>query len=156
LLEEWADSAGSTGASYGMRLALKYDLQETGLQQAAKFLARETTSPYTLQYGIITVGRFGNEEHVRLLTPLLENKTVCRRWFNRSLKKEGTINVEVRDAALVVLLRMTGKDPAEYGFKLLKENPETLYYDYTFGFVDDEQRAAAHASWAAESHADEN
>ena len=59
-------------------------------------------------------------------------------------------------AAVVVLLRLTGKDPAKYGFNLLKENAETLYYTYTFGFVDDEEREVAHTKWATESNADEN
>ena len=71
-------------------------------------------------------------------------------------KKDGTIKIQVRDVALVVLLRMAGKDPGDYGFKLLRENPETLYFVYTFGFIDDEQRKAAHVKWAAESKADED
>jgi len=156
LLKKWVTCAASSGSTYGMKLALKYNLKETGLLQATKLLERGTTSSSTLHYAMITVGRFGGEEHVRLLTPLLENKTVCHRWSNRALKKEGTINVEVRDAALVVLLRLKGKDPAEYGFKLLQDNPETLYYVYTFGFVDDEEREAAHAKWAADSKADKD
>jgi len=154
LLEKWATCAASSGSNYGMTLALKYDLKEAGLQQATKLLQRRTTSSSRLHYAIITLGRFGGDEHVRLLTPLLENKTVCHRWSNRALKKEGTINVEVRDAALVVLLRLTGKDPKKYGFRLLKEHPETLYYVYTFGFVNDKEREAAHAKWAADSKAD--
>ncbi len=153
LLEKWANSASSNGSTYGMRVVLKYDLKETGLQQATKLLERGTPSSSTLQYGIITVGRFGSAEHIRLLTPLLENKTVCSRWSNRALKENGTINVEVRDVALVVLLRLSNRDPTQYGFKLLKENPETLYHVYTFGFIDDEQREAAHKKWAAESDA---
>jgi hypothetical protein len=137
-------------------MALKYDLKETGLQQATEAIAQQTNSSSKLHYAMIGLGRFGNEGHIRLLTPLLENRTVCHRWSNRALKKDGTINVEVRDVALVVLLHMTGKDPRDYGFTLLKENPETLYYVYTFGFKDDEEREAAHAKWAAESKADEN
>jgi len=154
LLEKWVAGAASGESRYGMTLALKYNLKETGLQRATKLLQRGSTSSSQLHYAIITVGRFGGEEHVRLLTPLLANKTVCHRWSNRALKKEGTINVEVRDAALVVLLLLSGKDPQQYGFNLLRENPETLYYVYTFGFVDDEEREAAHAKWAAESKTD--
>jgi hypothetical protein len=154
LLEKWATSAARTGATYGMMLALKYDLKEMGLQQATKFIEQGTKSSSTLHYAVITVGRFGGEEHLCLLTPLLENKTVCHRWSSRALKKDGTINVEVRDAALVVLLHMTGKDPQTFGFKLLRQNPETLYYVYTFGFINDKEREAAHAKWAAESKAD--
>ncbi len=156
LLEKWATSAALTGSSHGMMLALKYDLKEAGLRQALRFINQETKSSSTLHYAIITVGRFGGEEHVRLLTPLLANKTVCHTWTNRALKKDGSIKVEVRDAALVVLLRMTGEDPGEFGFRLLKEHPETMYYVYTFGFVNDEERETVHAKWAAESRADEN
>ena len=155
LLEKWAASAASAGSTYGMALALKYDLTEMGLQQAARFIDQEKTSSSTLQYAAITVGRFGGEEHIPLLTPLLENKTVCHRWSSPTLKKDGMINIEVRDTALVALLHMTGKDPGEYGFKLLKENKETLYYVHTFGFIDEKEREAAHAKWAAESKPDE-
>jgi hypothetical protein len=156
LLEKWVISAGSSGSMYGMRLALKYDLKKAGLRQATKSLDEGTTSSSTLHYAIITVGRFGGDEHTPLLTPLLDDKTVCHRWSNRGLKKEGTIDVQVRDAALVVLLRLKGKDPSQFGFNLLRENAETLYYVYTFGFIDDEEREAAHAKWAAESTADDN
>ena len=155
LLEEWTTSTASSGSSYGMMVALKYDLEETGLQQATQLLERKITSTSTLHYAIIILGRFGGEQHIRLLKPLLENKTVCHRWSNTQLKKNGTIDVQVRDAALVVLLRMTGTDPGKFGFNLLRDNPETLYYVYTFGFIEEEEREAAHAKWAAESDADE-
>lgn len=151
LLEQWFVSSG---AQYGMTLARKYNLEETGLQLATKLLEEGTTSSGILHQAIITVGRFGGQQHARLLTPLLEDKTVCHRWSNRALKKEGTINVEVRDAALVVLLRLSGKDPKQYGFKLLQDNPETLYHVYTFGFVEDEEREATHAKLAADFKAD--
>ena len=147
LLEKWAASAASSRSSYGMMVALKYDLKQTGLQQATQLIDQGITSTSTLHYAIITLGRFGDERHIRLLMPLLKNKTVCHRWSNTQLKKNGTIDVQVRDAALVVLLRMTGKDPGKYGFKLLRENPETLYYVYTFGFIEEEEREAAHAKW---------
>ncbi|MFT5523544.1 MAG: HEAT repeat protein [Pirellulaceae bacterium] len=150
LLEEWATSAASRGLNYGMLLALKYDLKEMALKQAADHIGRKTGSSSSLQYAIIAVGRFGGEKHIPLLMPLLENKTVCSRWGNQALKKKGTINVEVRDVALVVLLLLNSKDPANYGFKLLQENAETLYHSYTFGFIDDDEREAAHSKWAAE------
>jgi hypothetical protein len=153
LLEKWVTYVASSGSYKGMAMALKYDLNELGLQQATKLLEGGTTSSSSLRYAMIAVGRFGGEEHVRLLTPLLENKTVCNRWSNSAIKKEGTINTQVRDVALVVLLHLSGKDPKQYGFKLLQENPETLYHSYSCGFVDDEEREAAHAKWAADSKA---
>jgi hypothetical protein len=155
LLETWTNAASSIGSHYGIMIALKYDLRESGLEQARKLINQPTPSPSMLQYAIISVGRFGGEEHVGLLTPLLDNKTVCHTWSNPQLKKNGTIKIQVRDVALVVLLRMKGKDPAQFGFKLLRESPETLYYVYTFGFIDDEEREAVHSKWAEQFRTDE-
>ncbi|MBC8870434.1 MAG: hypothetical protein H8E44_13510 [Planctomycetes bacterium] len=151
LLEEWVTSGTSTTSHYGMMLALKYDLQKAALQQAKKIISQRTTSTSMLQYAIIAIGKYGGEEHIPLLKSLLENKTVCHTWSNQALKKNGSIKIEVRDVALVILLRLLGKDPAQYGFKLLRESPDTLYYVYTFGFIEDKEREAAHAKWTEES-----
>ncbi len=151
LLEKWVTTASSNGSSYGLMMALKYELKESAFRLAKKLIEGGASSTSTLHYAIIAVGKFGNEEHIPLLTPLLENRTVCHRWSNQQLKKNGTINVEVRDAALVVILHLLGRDPKQYGFALLREHQETLYYTYTFGFVEDTEREAIHAKWAEES-----
>jgi hypothetical protein len=150
LLEKWVATAASTGSQYGIMIALKYDLEKAGLQQARHLIEHGTTSPSLLQYAIICVGRFGSEQHIELLKPLLDNKTVCHTWSNAQLKKDGNIKIQVRDVALVVTLRLLGKDPDRFGFNLLRESPETLYYVYTFGFINDDEREAAHAKWARE------
>jgi hypothetical protein len=153
LLKRWVTAASASGSSYGLMMALKYELKEQAFGQAKRLIEKKTPSSSSLHYAIITVGKFGDKDDVPLLTPLLDNKTVCHRWSNSQLKKNGTINVEVRDAALVVILGLLGKDPKQYGFNLLREHPETLYYVYTFGFVEDSEREAAHAKWAKESPA---
>ncbi len=155
LLEEWVTSGNSMMSHYGMTLALKYNLRKAGLQQAKKIISQSqrTTSSSMLQYAIIAVGKYGDEEHIPLLKSLLDNKTVCHTWSNQALKKDGSIKIQVRDVALAIILHMTGRDPAKFGFKLLRENPETLYYVYTFGFIEEEEREAAHAKWAEESKA---
>jgi hypothetical protein len=154
LLRTWVEGAAANGSSFGMMMALKYELKETALAQAKELIDAESPSSSMLHYAIIAIGRFGDEQDIPLLKPLLANETVCHRWSNSQLKKNGTIDVQVRDAALVVILRLQGKDPKEHGFKLLRDNPETLYYVYTFGFIEDEEREAAHAKWAEESQAD--
>lgn len=155
LLEAWVTCGNLTVSHYGMMLALKYDLRKAGLQQAESIISQRPTSSSMLQYAIIAVGKYGDEEHIPLLRSLLDNKTVCHTWSNQALKKNGSIKIQVRDVALAIILHMTGRDPAKYGFKLLRENPETLYYVYTFGFIEDEEREAAHAKWAEESKASE-
>jgi len=54
LLENWVAKSPSY---YGMKVALKYDLRETGLQQAKTLLEGKTTSSSYLHYAVITVGR---------------------------------------------------------------------------------------------------
>ena len=46
LLNQWVASV-SNGSNYGMMLALKYNLKETGLKQARKFLEQKTRSTST-------------------------------------------------------------------------------------------------------------
>ncbi len=155
LLEAWVTCGNLTVSHYGMMLALKYDLREAGLQQANKIISQQTTSSSMLQYAIVAVGKYGDEKHIPLLESLLDNEKVCHTWSNAALKKNGSIKIQVRDVALAIILHMTGRDPAKYGFKLLRENPETLYYIYTFGFIEEEEREAAHAKWSEESKASE-
>ena len=151
LLEKWVTAVSTAESPFGIMLALKYELKDAALQLATKLLDKPAASSSMLHYAMIAIGRFGGPEQSHLLTPLLANKTVCHRWSNQQLKKNGTIDVQVRDVALVIQLHLLGKDPKQYGFTLLQENPETLYHVYTFGFIEESERDAAHAKWAQES-----
>jgi hypothetical protein len=57
--------------------------------------------------------------------------------------------LQVRDAALVALLLLSGQDPEEYGFSDLARNSSSLRFSYTRYGITDLGRAAAHTKWKA-------
>ena len=55
-------------------------------------------------------------------------------------------SVEVRDAALVVAVVLTGQDPADYGFDAFPKNTG-LNFTPTWAKISDEKRKAAFEKW---------
>lgn len=144
LLDRWiVQRTNSSQAYYSLLLALSYNLKETGLKLGRQYLDQNSPSTTVLQYAAIAVGRFGDKSDVERLEKHLANQTVCHTWSNRQLKKDGLIRIQIRDIMLVMLLHVSDQNPRQYGFNLLQPNPTTMYHIYTFGFVDDTERAAA-------------
>jgi hypothetical protein len=67
---------------------------------------------------LLLVGQMGGEELVDSIEPLLNDKTVClsREIVARRTPAAPDIDVEMRDVALNVLLRMTRQSATEYGY----------------------------------------
>ena len=128
---------------------MEYDLADTSLKLGRRFIDVPASSSTVLQYAVIAVGRFGNADDVERLERHLSNTTVCHNWSNPQLKKNGPIQIQVRDIVLAMLVRVTGQDPQDYGFKLLQDDPVTIYRMYSFGFVENKERDAALAKWKA-------
>jgi hypothetical protein len=57
------------------------------------------------------------------------------------------LNVQVRDAALVVMMHLTGQQPADYGYLHARLTPQRTFQLQTLHRENDEQRAAAVAKW---------
>ncbi|MBM4000212.1 MAG: hypothetical protein FJ297_11880 [Planctomycetes bacterium] len=151
LLERWVTARVDTAQDdFGLQLALAYDLDATALVAARRLLDAPAGSTRGIPHAAIAVGRFGNRaDDFERLRRHVGNKSVCHTWSNPQLKKDGVIEIQIRDVVLVILLRLTEQDPKPYGFDLLQANPATLYHIYTFGFLDNEPREAAHAKWEA-------
>ncbi len=154
LLSKWVSSGGSQ--HYALRVALAFELKPAGLELARKMLASDATMDSAIAYAAIVVVRFGEPADVKLLLPHLDNTTVFHSWHNMQLKKE-PIRIQVRDAVLALAIRLTGQQPEDYGFKLLRSDPDTIYKIYTLGFLEDAEREAALKKWRAwsETHADQ-
>ena len=133
-------------AYYPLMTTLNYDMKKTGYDLAKKHLAAPTTSSSIQQYAIMAIARFGSDKDIDLLTPHLQNSTVCHTWNNPQIKK-GVIRTQVRDVALVMMLELTGQNQQEYGFTLLKRNTTTVFHGYTCGFVDESNRDKALQMW---------
>lgn len=129
-------------------MALRYDLPEA-LEPALATLRDKDNKPFVSFHALLIVGRFGSEEHVALLQPLLEDESVCGTYQVGGRESF----VQVRDLALAVALHLTSQDHRDYGFEGLRRSPRTLFVPTTVGFVSDEQRTAAIEKWHAWSQA---
>jgi hypothetical protein len=92
---------------------------------------------------ILLVGRFGSEENVVDLEPLLDDTTVVA---NQGLP--GNVQtVQLRDVALAAMLHLTGQPLADYGFNRAQRHPLMLFHAQTLVLESDTQRATALAKW---------
>lgn len=147
LVDKWLVHAIKDRPSYyALRITLAFNRKQIGAKLGRAALANAESVASVLGYAAIAVAKFGGREDIGCLVPHLDNTTVCHTWSNTRLKKE-PIRIEVRDIVLAMLIRMTGQDPKEYGFKLLVPDPDTIYRIYTFGFLSDEERDQTLDKW---------
>lgn len=150
LMAVWAEAMvrnkDGSQTTYALLIALKFDLPELGCRLARTVLQENRDNPNAKPYAAITLGRFGTVEDAKYLIPHLQDTRVFHTWSNPQLQKD-PILIQVRDVMLAMLLRMRGRDPVTCGFELLDPFPETLYRIWTFGFLQESQRAAAFEKW---------
>jgi hypothetical protein len=153
ILAKWVSSGNSQ--HYALRIALAYELESAGKELARGILTADTPSGTAVAYAAMVMARFGDSADLRLLLPHLTNSTVFHSWHNAQLKKE-PIRIQVRDAVLAMSIRLTGQQPPDYGFKLLRSDEDTIYKVYTLGFLEDAERDAAFQKWRTwfEAHPD--
>jgi hypothetical protein len=146
MLSTWVTNGQSE--HYALRIALAYQLRLAGTQLARRLLAEDDVNYSAVAYAAMLLARFGDSADLELLLPHLSNTNVFHTWHNLQLKKE-PIRIQVRDAVLAMAIRLTGQQPADYGYKLLREDEATLYKVYTLGFLEDSEREEAFRKWEA-------
>ncbi len=141
LVTAWVSREGdlsSVGLKYTLATETFYpdSLVETYLPLAIQFLRASgqspkvkdrgqevTTLPNLLPFAIRTVSARGNMEHIPLLVPFLESPAdIGGIPYQGGMR---TRKYEVRDAALGAIVRLSGRDPASYGFT--RRNEGTPY-----------------------------
>jgi len=105
--------------------------------------------PYLRATAVLLVGQFGTEDHVVQLEPLLDDAGVC---IQAQLRLPGVpdrtdLTVQVRDAALIALLQVTGQQPADYGYLHARLQPQRMFQLQSLHPLSDEQRTKALAKW---------
>jgi hypothetical protein len=149
LLEAWvARGTHEMLGYYNLQLAMRYNLKEAGLELARKVLTTPGASTNALQNAALAIGRFGDKSDRPRLEPLLKNSTVCHTWSTPKVQN-ALVKTEIRDVALVMLLKLTDQEPKDFGFNLLEPSTLTVYQIYSFGFADNADREAALAKWNA-------
>lgn len=92
------------------------------------------------------VGQLGKREHIDRLEPLLDDVSVCVQASN-PIPAQPVQTVQVRDVALVVMLRLTDQSPSDYGYlKAVLQPTRTFNMQHLFR-DNDQQRADAIAKW---------
>jgi hypothetical protein len=95
------------------------------------------------QFALLALANSGLPEDDILVQGFLNDASVIDTYFSRGK----VIKSQLRDIALATLIVRAGKDPAEFGFKYLREDDRTLFAPSTLGFQADDERRAAFEKW---------
>jgi len=92
------------------------------------------------------VMQFGKRSHLSRLEPLLDDSTVCLSVPSQ-VPGQPVQTVQVRDVALVALLRMTDQSPANYGYLGIRLQPTQTFQLQSLYRESDKQRSEAIEKW---------
>lgn len=106
-------------------------------------------SPQQQMLAILAVGKFGSEENIAALEPLLDDQRECLPRQQINMPGSGLAAVQIRDVALAVLVRLTGQEPVAYGYLHARPHPQLLFDVSSLYQESDERRAAALEQWRA-------
>ena len=126
-------------------VAMQYDLPEV-LGPAVRILQQTGLDAELRQLAIHVVGRYGTlENHRPLLESLLKDETAYM-IFDANPKKANEL--QIRDLALVMLLRMTKQSAKDYGFTGTEEDTQWVYTPGSHRFRPRTKRETAFKKWA--------
>ena len=141
-----ARSANTIYATHFIRLAVNHNLK-SGLVPAEAILRdrQGEQQPYEVLQALLAVGKLGSKDHIQLLTPLLSDVTLLHQPMNGRAKVK--IKSQMRDAALAVMIHLSGQDPKDYGYTHIAANSIWLFEQTSMGFTSDEERDEALKKW---------
>jgi hypothetical protein len=166
ILGRWIRRDVSESATYtNLTTALTYDLSE-GLEPAVRMLKKGNAKNTTVYQAALIVGNYGDKEHLPLIAPLLTDNNVVFNGAAAGFRIAGVnqgqapvrvvIQTQVRDIALAVTIKLSGQNPADFGFDSLKatqaqgeQKPAQLQLAQSnkMGFRNDDDRTAAFKKW---------
>jgi hypothetical protein len=149
MLGSWIARGEGWDVFQAIHLALQYDLAQ-GIVPAKKILAgdfNEPNQPYLRCYALLTFAKFGDESHISILEPFLEDETS----YGGSVKVGNTVKYrpQIRDVALATLVKLAKQDHSDFGFVRLSENPMFVFDTSSVAFEDDAKREKAISKWHA-------
>lgn len=128
-----------------LALAIRHDLPE-GLAPAERELKRSGSPPHVILYALLTFGRLGNETHIAMLEPFLDDHTP---YTTRPMKDDKSqVQVQFCDIALAAMVHLAKQNPKDFGLTA-PPSDEFLFTVEYLGFESDELRNAAIAKWRA-------
>ncbi|OWK41084.1 hypothetical protein [Fimbriiglobus ruber] len=153
----WLDTReGVSGVMQAMNVAQNSNLGPAVVSKlAARLLSVPNANPWTKTYAASVLARSNSREHLGAITHLFNDDT----GLPRAGVNVNQPDIQVKDAALAMVLLLTNQSPKDYGFDVLNANNannEALKYSYTnYRFTTDsktsaeDKRAAAFVKWRA-------
>ncbi len=149
LIGAWVSKPTSPPATVqNLTIAVAFDLRPEALSVATRALAHETDPPPMRQIPLFAIGKFGGKEHVRLVEKLLGDKGVCGTLQANGPQGPRPVELQLRDVALSVLVRLTGQSLRDYGSAQPQANVNTSFGVPTLIFSDPAQRETALKKWS--------
>ena len=133
-----------------LKCAAMFELKNEGLTVAGRVLADERTATAPRQAAILIIGKFGDKQLVPLVEKFLADETVC--GAVQMPGAPGQVEVQVRDAALAVVVQLTGQEFNDYGYVLRQPSPIALFQVNTLLFAREtcEKALKKWAQWRSE------
>ncbi len=149
MLATWIENARSWDGFHAMLLAMQYDIPE-GLAPARRLLENDGGDPNQSVYrgfALQTFARFGDESHIPIVEPFLEDASS----YGGTLAVSGKAKyqTQVRDIALATLVHLAKQDPKKFGFNRLKTTSTQVFNTSSVSFEDDAKRSEAISKWHA-------
>jgi hypothetical protein len=112
----------------------------------SKLVGNKKATPHVRAVAITTLGVVGGKDDAKFLEPFLEDTTLVGNYQWNNFK--GT--TQLGDVALAQVIRLHGKKPGDFGFSILKANPNFANSYFYQGFANDQERSAARKLWRDE------
>ena len=99
---------------------------------------------YTRAQTALTLAKMGTKEHLKDIEPLLQDKTVVGNFgINNKMGQ-----VQMRDVALAVSIKLSGQKIADYDFDVMKTSEDLIHMSYVYcAFSSDAKRDEAHKKY---------
>lgn len=149
MLGTWIENARSWDRFHAMLLAMQFDLPQ-GLEPAKLMLADDSLDPNQAVYrgfALQTIARFGDDSHIPIVEPLLEDATPY--GGNSAISAKAKFQTQIRDIALATLVHLAKQDPKKFGLTRLKPSSTQVFNTNSLAFEDDAKREEAIKQWRA-------
>jgi hypothetical protein len=116
----------------------------------------------TIHLAALAVGNYGDKEHLSLLEPLLTDTNIVFNGVAANFSIAGVqaqpaaravVQTQVRDIALAMTIKLSGQNPAEFGFDSFKTPGDQklaqlqVAQSNRMGFRNEDERTAAFQKW---------
>ena len=122
-----------------LQIAAEAKMNET-LPLVLKLVKDKDTPNYTRAQVALMLLKLGSKDNLKDVAPLLEDKTVVGNFGINNVQGQ----VQIRDVALAVSIKLSGQKMSDYPFDVMKGNDDIIHLSYIYcAFTGEKSRNAA-------------